>query len=514
MYQTLLLLFSLTFTIDSIANEVLSMIQKESSEHKELTRTVVNKNLITSNVWRNVTTNTADSLKWQPYGKNIIEDVDDFIKITIQNDDRGALLRLKNIARSLISPPDKKNYRITFTAYIVKGSAKSSVVVKNMATWHDATKSLTENPLKYVIKLPNTNQDRPFIQFLGAPTGSSIYISKQIRIEQMRDRVYKQPSIPFKGVILDMKEPRSKAVIEEWFRDLDKVGAKFIRLQVSPTFSMEGLTTSQYMSSIVDRVKTKYLPLIRQYGMKAMVCYEGMPFDDPALKNRKNVGYWKNPITKQTFRAMAHSLANGLKNESEILAFQFCAEPIDSNNKTPENWYEISEEVIEIVRQYTDKFIVWSNGPGGLSRYNKVVPFDDDKIIYNYHNYAPAKYTHQGTSSNFKYGIPYPGSKIMVREINSIVAFRDRNNNIPIMCGAYSVVNWASDGDLWLSDFITLLEKNNVPAVQHLFGQYRPWDWRYIGIYHNNKANSFIYDTSRKNKLWTLLSNYLKDSPK
>ena len=496
------------------SNETLNNVQKESSLYKEAIRTVGNKNVITSYLWKDVTTNIADSSKWRVYGRNTIEDVDGFTKITILNDGRGALLRLKNIARSLTSPPDKKNYKITFSAYIVKGSSDSNVVVKNMATWHDASKLLTETPLKYVVKLPNTSQDRPFIQFLGAPAGSSIYISKKIKIERMKDRVYKQPSIPFKGVILDMKEPRKKAVIEEWFRDLDRVGAKFIRLQVSPTFSMEGLTTSQYMTSIVDRVKTKYLPLIRQYGMKAMVCYEGMPFDDPALKNRKNVGYWENPITKQTFREMAHSLASGLKNEPEIVALQFCAEPVNSNNQTPENWHEISEEVIKIVRQYTDKYIVWSNGPGGLSRYTKAVPFDDDRIVYSYHNYAPAKYTHQGTSSNFKYGVPYPGSKVMTREIESIVAFRDRNNNIPIMCGAYSVVNWVSDGDLWLSDFITLLEKNNVPAIQHLFGQYRPWDWRYIGTYHENKVNSFIYDTSRKNKLWTLLSNYLKGSPK
>ncbi len=478
--------------------------------YTEISKKPIDTKSVTSTLWRIIPTKKADVLKWKRYASNVMTDQDMFIKITTVNDNRGANLFLDTITDEISSTADSKNYKITFTARIVGGDANSNVAVRNFSDWNDELDLLNTTETTYTVYIPNTlDGQRPRITFTGLPVGSKVYISKNISISRMVDRVYQQPDFTPKGIILDIKEPTDQATIDEWFADLDSIGVKFIRLQVSPSFAMEGLTKDEYITSVIDRIKTRYVPKLQQYGMQAMFCWEGVPFDDPALNNRKNPGYWENPVIKETFLQMAHATGSGLKDVQEIKAFQFCGEPVNQDNQVPDNWREISNEVNAIVRQYTDKFIAWTAGPGGLSRFKKVVPLDDSRIIYNFHNYTPQEYTHQGIDS-YPFGVVFTDTA-MVTAFSGFADFKTRNNGLPLMIGAYSVATWVSDGSAWFDRHVELCTQYGIPSIQHLVGQYRLWDWRYTCVRNTTPSDStYTYDKSSSNVLWTKLASYLK----
>ena len=469
---------------------------------------VITRVVVVVQLWQQVETIEADTTMWRPYGINTVEDAGEFVKITVNADSKGAYLYLDKIA-DFLKNADDKNYKIIFKAYVVDGNGTNKIIIKNESNPRTNKTYLTANSKVYTIKRSNSLATKMFIRFEDLLIGSTVFIGKDIKFERMRDREYIQPfKKPFKGGTLDMNRPKNISEIEGWFQDLSEAGAKYIRIQAHPHIGMYGLSKAGYLKKIVEMFNRDYLPLVKKYNMKVLFGMESIPYDNPELNSRRNPGYWENPDTAKNFQDTARYIANAFKSTPEIFALQFMSEPIDRNYQRPLVWNKISSDVIDIVRQYTDKFIVWSNGPGGQTDYEFVVPFDDDKIIYNFHEFKPHSYTHQGIRE-FPYPVAYNnGSEGMTHDVDAIVHFRDRNNDIPIMCGSYTLANWISDGDLWLNDFLTLLEENNISSIQFATGQYRAWDWRYVGTNDGENPPTYIYD--KTNKLWTILSEYWK----
>ncbi len=466
------------------------------------------------NLWKDVATSVADSSVWKAYGSNEVIDEGEYTKILVNDDDRGAYLYLRNIADSL-RYVDNKNYKITFLAYVINGNDENMVIVRNESFPGIDKFYLTAFRDEYTSKRANSRSERMLIKFVDLPVGSTVYIGKDIKIQKMVDREYVHPfDKPFKGGTLDMNRPRSILDIEKWFSDFNDAGAKYIRIQANPKFGMNGFDKSGYLEDIVNRFNMNYLPLIKKYNMKVLFSMESIPYDDPALNNRKNPGFWENPETEQNFRDTARYIADSFKNVPEIFALQFMSEPMDENFRQPVSWNRISLDVIRIVRQYTDKFIAWSPGPGGLAKYESVVPFDDNRIIYNFHEFKPLSYTHQGVKPQFPLPVSYHGPEYMMEDIGVMVRFRNRNNNVPIMCGSYTLANWISDGSEWFGDLMVLLEDNGFSSFNFATGQYRAWDWRYIGVIDGSNAPVYTYDKSDNNMLWSLLSDYWKAKPK
>jgi len=496
MHQLLLLLFIVIFAIDSSANETSNIIQKESST------------IAISALWKNVPTRLANSLKWQKYGNNTITDSGKFTKITIKDNNKGAYLYLDKIL-STFDGKDNKNYKITFSAFVVDGNTKSQIVLMQAGVAGKNVFSLTNSEIKYTVRRTNGSSKRTHIAFQGLPIGSNIYIKQDIKVEKMSDRIYEHPfSEPFKGGTLNMDRQLETANIQQWFFDLNEAGAKYVRIQTNPEKDMGSLSKSAYLIDVINRFKRLYSPKIRQYNMKVLFAFESIPYDNLLLNNRKNIGFWENPETIKNFMDTANYTAQALKDIPEVFALQFMSEPIDQDGKRPSVWDEISLAVINTIRQHTNKFIAWSNGPLGASLYDAVVPFDDDRIIYNFHEFKPYKYTHQGIHGN-PLGVRYHASAEMTLDINRIIAFKNRNNNIPIMCGSFSLANWIPDGNLWLKDVTGQLQVNDISSFQFVTGQFKAWDWRYRSV-NNGKTVIYTYDITSTNKLWTGLSKYWK----
>jgi len=497
---------------------VLLSIFIQSCEKDVLDEQVITAIDVTPLLWKPVSTTEATSSKWNKYGNNVISDAGKFVKIDIKNNTQGgreaqgAYLHLDKIADFLKQEADNKNYKITFTAYVLNGNKKSAVLIRNESNPLTDKQYLTAEPKEYIFKRANTFDTKMFIRFTDLPKGAILYISKDIKIEQMADREYIQPfDKPFKGGTLDMSLATTQQDdINIAFQDLSEAGAKYIRIQANPNKTMNGFNKTQYLDDIISRFNSDYLPLIQQYSMKVIFAMENIPYDTQALKDKLSAGYWQAPETKQNFIDTAAHISNAFKNTGDIFALQFMSEPVGDGDVMPEEWIEISQAVIDTVRvNDSQKYIVWSGGVWGLAKYELVVPFDDDKIIYNFHEFKPNLYTHQGVSGN-PLDVVYQGNGGIAYDFSNIDSFRQRNNNIPIMCGSYTLANWISDADLWFNDVENELTSRGVSSIYFATNQYQAWDWRYIGTKDGDNSLVYKYDLTSNNKLWTILSEYWK----
>lgn len=482
--------------------------ESSTTVHTEVEKKAIETRSATSSLWKILLTKKADAQQWVKYGSNTIADGTEFTEIAVNSDDRGAYLFLDNLA----TLEDNKNYKVTLKAYATNVNTNSSLQM--FSEGNSFIGDIIGTAEKgYELKAFKEAGKKLVIRFSGLPTGSKVYVSKNINIYKMRDRTYAQPlgGARFKGATIDITNPKDASVIQEWFTDLDTIGVKTIRVQVNPKDgNMNGLSKAAFLADVVNRFNADYLPLIQQYGMNVIFGMESIPYDDPALNNRRNSGYWENPQTKQNFIDTADYIANAFKNTSEIFALQFMSEPVDSANKLPQTWNDISNSVLTTVRNYTDKFIVWSPVLGGLvNKYDLTVPLDDDKIIYNFHTFRPMSYTHQGIGTRPN-NVPYSPVTLSNIGMDAVIAFKTNNPSIPVMCGSYSLANWISDADQWVNDMHAIFDTNNISTIQFATGQFKGWDWRFIGTVDDSGRKLFIYDASTNNKLWTKLSQYLR----
>ena len=300
------------------------------------------------------------------------------------------------------------------------------------------------------------------------------------------------------------------------FSDLNEAGVDYLRLGINPlVMTALGLSKMQFLFWVEDKINELYIPLMEQYGMAGILGVENMPYDLQECSSKINDGYWTNNACIQDFRDTAFFLAHAFHSvpKNTIFAYQFMSEPvgdgIGTTDRHPDIWYELSEELIDIVRQYdTEKFIVWSRGIWGISsNYYKTVPFDDNKVIYNFHNFAPQSYTHQGIRG-FPMPVAYPGPDAMDNRINAAVAFRDRNNGIPIMVGSYSVSVWITDRTDWLQDALDRYRTHGISSINFTTGvSYKGWDLRYTSTYAGpDTPANYVYD--KTNPAWQMISGY------
>jgi len=469
--------------------------------------------------WKNITASKAVASKWRAYGNTLIKDEGEYTKIIVGTTPAAGHLYIDSLATA-VKPADGKSYQITFTAYTNKYIPNGKVYIRNMVSYEDKVWALTNKPIKFSIKAVNHTNKKPYINFSGLQKGTIVYVRHDIKIEEkIHPAVYPQPTAePFKGASIEIQYPANQLAMETLFSDLSQAGVRHIRLQLHPKIMKEhGLNKQQFLKTMENQVKTTYIPLLEQYEMSAFLSMENMPYESKRCSSKLTDGYWTDSTCIQDFRETAHWMANAFKDVpyNIIFAYQFMSEPVGRGKgvtrSNPDIWYELSEELITIVRQYdTERFIVWTRGEwGSPNNYYKTVPFDDPKIIYNFHNFGSHSYTHQGVRK-YPMNVKYPGPKYNAARVNAMIAFRNRNNGIPVMVGSYGISNWIVDRTSWLKDTLELYKNNNLSSFNFIQGStYRGWDLRYTSTYKGEGTKTkYIYNKS--NPAWKMLSNYWK----
>lgn len=258
---------------------------------------------------------------------------------------------------------------------------------------------------------------------------------------------------------------------------------------------------------------------IKKYNMTAFIGTENFPYKNKTCADKLNKTYWDTSECISNMYEIANKYSKSFSNrDSELTGYQFMSEAIYMDKEKsilPENWSIIQEELLKIVRKYDRKhFFIYSPTLWALTdNFDNVKLLNDKKIIYNAHYFFPYNYTHQGIKKN-EFNITYPSfinfrywdKSLLEKKLKSFINF-GKENNVPILIGSFSKMNWIKDDNRWLRDILNVFEENQISWLYFIVGEqpWKGWNPRYIGDYKNN-----LFHKNEKNKTWEILKKYFK----
>jgi aryl-phospho-beta-D-glucosidase BglC (GH1 family) len=163
-------------------------------------------------------------------------------------------------------------------------------------------------------------------------------------------------------------------------------------------------------------------------------------------RNTDNPSLWDSEANKQKMIALWRKLADRYKNEPNIAGYDIINEPNfgfddpanDKNGlkeKTNAPLRKLMVDITTAIRQADKKHIIIIEGNGWGNNYNGILPTWDKNMVLSFHKYW--NYNDQ-------------------KSVEHIVKTRDQYN-IPVWLG-----ETGENSNVWLTEAITLLEKNNI----------------------------------------------------
>ncbi|MEJ2611608.1 MAG: cellulase family glycosylhydrolase [Candidatus Thiodiazotropha sp.] len=510
------------------------MLNAEALSSLEVKASMLKAKAPSPEVNRNITTVPVKAEYWTKYANTIISSENNYTKIAVGNNPAAAYLYLDNFSDLKID--DTGLYQISFKAYTDTIVENGTVNIRHFSSRMDKQWSITNKETTFTARVEkNLNDKRPYINFSNLPPKTVIYINNDIEIIKI---IAEEPTpsypipngFPWRGTTIIFDENASnkkednkneKTSLERLFEDLKEANVKHIRMNILGTKS--SLRKKAFLNRLKEKVNNVYIPLLEKHGMGMVLGMESIPYDKAKCNSKKNVGFWKDPDCMQNFRDTAKFLAktfNGTSNDI-ILAYQFMSEPVWSDDgiivktNVPSNWRSLSEELVKIVRKHDrNRFIIWSRGHWGFSsNYKKTEPFKDNRIIYNYHEFDPMYYTHQGINKR-KFGKTYPeeyAKKRIKENLDNMIEFRNKHK-VPILSGSYAVACWIPDRVEWLKDLHSAYKKENISSFNFIVGApFHGWDLRYTSDYKGEGTEPH-YEINENNNAWAELKRYWSDN--
>jgi len=221
------------------------------------------------------------------------------------------------------------------------------------------------------------------------------------------------------------------------------------------------------------------LRVCKEKGLLAIISLNEFPI--VAGGNTRAAEYWNNAKNSDAIFSYTKRVVSHFSNQHpEVVAFEFFNEPVEmvgsGKFSVPKEWPVIQGEILEIIRDSSDKWVIVNPGLGGESNgYRDFHPIDDPRLVYAFHMYIPHRFTHQGLGARKK-GIVYPGKidgepfdKKYLRDSMSDVVRFQATYDVPIWVGEFSAVRWAPGAEQYLTDLVTLFKGER-------------WGWCYFNI--------------------------------
>lgn len=184
--------------------------------------------------------------------------------------------------------------------------------------------------------------------------------------------------------------------------------------------------------------------------------------------------------------AVWRRIAARYKGSEVIYAYDLLNEPVEG--PIPEgmpDWRGIATRVTNAIREIDPgKPVLYEPGPwGSPGGFDRLIPLDEDRVIYGFHMYLPHQFTHQGVHGS-PVGLNYPGEiagefwdKERLRQAMLPAIEFQREFNVHIHVGEFSAIRWAPDDSAYryLRDVIDLFEEYGWDWTYHAFREWDGW---------------------------------------
>ena len=255
-----------------------------------------------------------------------------------------------------------------------------------------------------------------------------------------------------------------QTVAQRWGCDHVRVPVDFILVE-----DQQGAPKEEGLRRIGDCVA-----LCRKYGLNMVLDLHaayGYSFASDG-------GFFKEEALQERFYALWERFARRFGGDSDMLAFELLNEITDPAFAAP--WREIAVRCIARIRRHAPdtKILIGGHSYNSCTAVKELPPPPDKNIVYNFHNYDPKAFTHQGAfwmpelkDVRMPY-IPgmrdmldyaervYPGSTAeyahiqtetcgteMFIQLFSEAAETAEKYSVPLYCGEYGVIDKASPED-------------------------------------------------------------------
>ena len=266
----------------------------------------------------------------------------------------------------------------------------------------------------------------------------------------------------------DYSEDRLNNFIKE--SDFEKIaswGLDHVRIPID--YNILENEDLSYKEDGFERIE-KALKYAEKYALNVVIDLHktaGFSFDF----GENESGFFENKKYQERFYRLWEEIAKRFGKYPDRVAFELLNEVTEQH--FIDMWNEISYQCIRRIRTYAPDTLVlvgsyWNNSPEAVKDLAK--PFDD-KVIYNFHCYAPLKFTHQGAYWT-KEIVPeerYNFDELDITEEFFEALFlpaieKAKSCGIEIYCGEYGVIDKASPEDTlkWFRVINSVFEKYGI----------------------------------------------------
>ena len=275
-----------------------------------------------------------------------------------------------------------------------------------------------------------------------------------------------------------------------------------VALSLAPRIMSSALHISPEQAFINRLVwADQMLDACKKYGIVGIITISDFPIDPSMHLTQVSPEFWNDPGQQQLTVSLIDKLAEHFKNRgAELGAYDILNEPLENNThtgemSTPSQWSALQDAIIRKIRQSDpNRYVITTPGMGAdPSAFTNFSPLNFPRIIYSFHMYRPHYFTHQGVGVNSLYWqtgngqnmhVIYPNSnnstdtdpvlhhtgfiKAGLAAVMQPVVDFQKKYGAYVYVGEFSAARWAQGGDLYLSDLISIFDKDK-------------FSWIYVG---------------------------------
>lgn len=186
-------------------------------------------------------------------------------------------------------------------------------------------------------------------------------------------------------------------------------------------------------------------------------------------------------------------IATRYKDKSDYVIYEILNEP---HGIDIAKWGRVQGKVIKLIRSIDKKHFIIVSGAdyNSIPALLKLPNYKDDKLIYNFHDYSPFLFTHQGaswtTTKNLK-GIPFPYNKEKMPKFPKRFSSHEK-----WLYDNYEEASKLNKDNQLINEAIKFANKRKAPLMCNEFGVYIPYadkqerlNWYEHKINQYDKAN-------------------------